>query len=141
MHARCSTTSSSTLLRSVPVIDAKAFAPQVDGFLFVAEWGATPTNVVRDILNAEPQIKSKILGVILNKTDMTELGKFTNFGGAERYRQKYVSYYTDETPKAGAGGRRRLIRSRKGAPAPATAERRSACRSGRRRCRVEPVGC
>jgi succinoglycan biosynthesis transport protein ExoP len=82
-----------------PVIDAKAFAPQVDGFLFVAEWGATPTNVVRDILNAEPQIKSKILGVILNKTDMTELGKFTNFGGAERYRQKYVSYYTDETPK------------------------------------------
>jgi succinoglycan biosynthesis transport protein ExoP len=83
-----------------PVIDAKAFAPQVDGFLFVAEWGSTPTNVVRDILNAEPQIKSKILGVILNKTDMTELGKFTNFGGAERYRQKYVSYYTDETPKA-----------------------------------------
>ncbi|KQV83816.1 polysaccharide biosynthesis tyrosine autokinase [Rhizobium sp. Root1220] len=82
-----------------PVIDAKAFAPQVDGFLFVTEWGSTPTNVVRDILNAEPQIKSKILGVILNKTDMTELGKFTNFGGAERYRHKYVSYYTEETLK------------------------------------------
>ncbi|KRB61955.1 chain-length determining protein [Rhizobium sp. Root708] len=83
-----------------PVIDAKAFAPQVDGFLFVTEWGSTPTNVVRDILNAEPQIKSKVLGVILNKTDMTELGKFTNFGAAERYRSKYVSYYADETPKA-----------------------------------------
>ncbi|MDQ0563388.1 succinoglycan biosynthesis transport protein ExoP [Rhizobium mesoamericanum] len=82
-----------------PVIDAKAFAPQVDGFLFVTEWGATPTSVVRDLLNAEPQIKSKILGVILNKTDMTELGKFTNFGGTERYRHKYVSYYTEETSK------------------------------------------
>ncbi|EPE97359.1 polysaccharide biosynthesis tyrosine autokinase [Rhizobium grahamii] len=82
-----------------PVIDAKAFAPQVDGFLFVTEWGSTPTSVVRDLLNAEPQIKSKILGVILNKTDMTELGKFTNFGGTERYRHKYVSYYTDETSK------------------------------------------
>ncbi|MEK1894556.1 MAG: polysaccharide biosynthesis tyrosine autokinase [Rhizobium sp.] len=82
-----------------PVIDAKAFAPQVDGFLFVTEWGSTPTSVVRDLLNAEPQIKSKILGVILNKTDMTELGKFTNFGGTERYRHKYVSYYTEETSK------------------------------------------
>ncbi|MBB3541232.1 MULTISPECIES: polysaccharide biosynthesis tyrosine autokinase [unclassified Rhizobium] len=82
-----------------PVIDAKAFAPQVDGFLFVTEWGSTPTSVVRDLLNAEPQIKSKILGVILNKTDMTELGKFTNFGGTERYRHKYVSYYTDEKSK------------------------------------------
>ncbi|MBO9196201.1 polysaccharide biosynthesis tyrosine autokinase [Rhizobium sp. 16-449-1b] len=82
-----------------PVIDAKAFAPQVDGFLFVTEWGATPTNLVRDVLNAEPQIKSKILGVILNKTDMAELGKFTNFGGTERYRHKYTSYYTEETPK------------------------------------------
>lgn len=82
-----------------PVIDAKAFAPQVDGFLFVTEWGSTPTNVVRDILNAEPQIKSKILGVILNKTDMTELAKFTNFGATERYRQSYASYYTSETRK------------------------------------------
>jgi len=82
-----------------PVIDAKAFAPQVDGFLFVTEWGSTPTSVVRDLLNAEPQIKSKILGVILNKTDMAELGKFTNFGGTERYRHKYVSYYTEETSK------------------------------------------
>jgi succinoglycan biosynthesis transport protein ExoP len=82
-----------------PVIDAKAFAPQVDGFLFVTEWGSTPTSVVRDLLNSEPQIKSKILGVILNKTDMTELGKFTNFGGTERYRHKYVSYYTEETSR------------------------------------------
>jgi succinoglycan biosynthesis transport protein ExoP len=82
-----------------PVIDAKAFAPQVDGFLFVTEWGSTPTNLVRDVLNAEPQIKSKILGVILNKTDMAELGKFTNFGGTERYRHKYTSYYTEEMPK------------------------------------------
>jgi succinoglycan biosynthesis transport protein ExoP len=37
--------------------------------------------------------------VILNKTDMAELGKFTNFGGTERYRHKYTSYYTEETPK------------------------------------------
>lgn len=82
-----------------PVVDAKAFAPQVDGFLFVTEWGQTPTSIVRDIVNAEPQIKQKILGVILNKTDMAELGKFSNFGGTERYHHKYVSYYTEEVPQ------------------------------------------
>ena len=83
-----------------PVIDAKAFAPQVDAFLLVAEWGATPTNLVRDILEQEPQINSRILGVILNKTDMSELSRYSDFGGTERYRQKYTSYYTEDRPKA-----------------------------------------
>ncbi|MBB5574533.1 MULTISPECIES: polysaccharide biosynthesis tyrosine autokinase [Rhizobium] len=83
-----------------PVIDAKAFAPQVDAFLFVAEWGATPTNLVRDLLEQEPQINSRVLGVILNKTDMSELSRYSDFGGTERYRGKYTSYYTEERPKA-----------------------------------------
>ncbi len=83
-----------------PVIDAKAFAPQVDAFLLVTEWGATPTNLVRDVLEQEPQINSRILGVILNKTDMSELPRYSDFGGTERYRQKYVSYYTEAQPRA-----------------------------------------
>ncbi len=83
-----------------PVIDAKAFAPQVDAFLLVTEWGATPTNLVRDVLEQEPQINSRILGVILNKTDMSELPRYSDFGGTERYRQKYVSYYTEVQPRA-----------------------------------------
>ncbi|KAA0691453.1 chain-length determining protein [Neorhizobium sp. P12A] len=81
-----------------PVIDAKAFAPQIDAFIFVAEWGGTPIGMVKDLLEQEPQINSKILGVILNKTDMSELTRYSDFGGTERYRQKYVSYYTHETP-------------------------------------------
>lgn len=82
-----------------PVVDAKAFAPQVDGFILVTEWGVTPTSIVQDLLQSEPQINAKVLGVILNKTDMTELGKYSSFGGTERYRQKYISYYVDEWPK------------------------------------------
>ncbi|HEX8044469.1 polysaccharide biosynthesis tyrosine autokinase [Rhizobium sp.] len=82
-----------------PVIDAKAFAPQVDAFLLVAEWGATPTSLVRDLLEQEPQINSRVLGVILNKTDMSELARYSEFGATERYRQKYVSYYTEDHPK------------------------------------------
>ena len=78
-----------------PVVDAKMFAPHVDGFLFVIEWGKTPTRLVKDLLDAEPEINTKILGVILNKTDMAELPKYSDYGGAEKFRTQYAKYYTD----------------------------------------------
>jgi succinoglycan biosynthesis transport protein ExoP len=51
---------------------------------------------VRDLLNSEPQIDAKVLGVILNKTDMDELEKYSDFGGAEKYRHRYGKYYIEE---------------------------------------------
>ncbi|MDX3927021.1 MAG: polysaccharide biosynthesis tyrosine autokinase [Shinella sp.] len=78
-----------------PVVDAKAFSPYADGFIFVVEWGKTPSRMVRDILDSETQINSKTLGVILNKTDMTELAKYSEFGSSEKLRQHYAKYYTN----------------------------------------------
>ncbi|MCG5478973.1 polysaccharide biosynthesis tyrosine autokinase [Sinorhizobium alkalisoli] len=84
-----------------PVVDAKAFAPLADGVLFVVEWGRTPTRLVRDLLNSEPQIDAKVLGVILNKTDMKELQKYSDFDGAEKYRHRYGKYYIEpDVPEA-----------------------------------------
>lgn len=80
-----------------PVVDAKAFSPLADGFIFVAEWGRTPSRLVRDLLTSEPQIDGKILGVILNKTDMQELAKYSDFGGAEHYRHRYEKYYLESS--------------------------------------------
>ncbi|MCM2473486.1 polysaccharide biosynthesis tyrosine autokinase [Rhizobium sp. CG5] len=80
-----------------PVVDAKAFSPHADGFIFVVEWGKTPTRLVSDILDAETQISAKILGVILNKTDMTELGRYGDFGGSETMRHNYAKYYVEQT--------------------------------------------
>src|SRR5690606_18644598 len=53
-----------------PVIDAKAFEPMAYGFFLVAEWGETPRALVRTTLQAERRIAAKVLGVLLNKTDM-----------------------------------------------------------------------
>lgn len=78
-----------------PVVDAKAFEPLADGFIFVVEWGKTPSPMVRDMLEAEHQIETKILGVILNKTDMTALARYSDFGAAEKYRHQYAKYYTE----------------------------------------------
>lgn len=80
-----------------PVVDAKAFSPFADGFLMVVEWGKTPTRLVRDVLQSDPQFNAKILGVMLNKTDMDELGKYSDFGAAEKYRKSYEKYYIEKT--------------------------------------------
>lgn len=80
----------------IPVIDAKAFEPYVDGFVFVTEWGATPAKAVQSVLRSEPQIASKTVGVILNKTEMSELHKYADPGAPERLRSSYLSYYKDK---------------------------------------------
>lgn len=84
-----------------PVVDAKAFAGQVDGFVFVVEWGKTPTRLVSDLLEAEPLIASKILGVLLNKTDMDQLARYSDFGGPEKFRNAYDKYYQSRMPDVG----------------------------------------
>jgi succinoglycan biosynthesis transport protein ExoP len=82
-----------------PVVDAKAFEPLADGFILVAEWGVTPRALVRSMLQAEPQIGAKTLGLILNKADYKRLSKYGSFGSSERFLDKYSSYYLDQ-PKA-----------------------------------------
>ncbi len=79
----------------IPVIDAKAFEPYVDGFVFVTEWGATPAKAVQSVLQSEPQIAAKTIGVMLNKTDLSELHKYADPGAPERLRNNYLSYYRD----------------------------------------------
>ena len=66
-----------------------------DGFLFVVEWGKTPANLVRDLLAAESRIEGKTLGIVLNKTDMDTLPRYSDAGTAEKYRDLYDQYYTD----------------------------------------------
>jgi succinoglycan biosynthesis transport protein ExoP len=59
------------------------------------EWGKTSANLVRDLLAAEHRIEGKTLGVILNKTDMDTLARYSDAGAAEKYRDLYDRYYTD----------------------------------------------
>lgn len=86
----------------IPVVDAKAFEPYVDGFLFVTEWGVTPARAVQSVLRAEPQIAAKTIGVILNKTVMSELPRYADPGAPERLRSSYLSYYTEGPVPAAA---------------------------------------
>lgn len=80
-----------------PVVDAKAFAPLADGFVLVAEWGATPRPLVRSALNAEPQIANKILGLVLNKVDLKKLPRYGAYGSSEQFLDRYSTYYVDKS--------------------------------------------
>jgi succinoglycan biosynthesis transport protein ExoP len=84
-----------------PVVDAKAFAPLADGLVLVTEWGSTPRALVRTTLNAEPQLAAKMLGIILNKTDMKKLPRYGGFGSSEQYFEHYSAYYTPNVDMTG----------------------------------------
>ncbi|RWL58985.1 polysaccharide biosynthesis tyrosine autokinase [Mesorhizobium sp.] len=80
-----------------PVVDAKAFAPLADGFVLVTEWGRTPRNMVRSMLESEPYIANKVIGAVLNKVDLKKLAKYGSLGGSERFFDRYSSYYLEKS--------------------------------------------
>ncbi|MDE1159041.1 MAG: polysaccharide biosynthesis tyrosine autokinase [Neorhizobium sp.] len=79
-----------------PVVDARAIAGKMDGFVMVVEWGATSRRVVRDTLAAEPQIANRCVGVVLNKVDTDKMKLYREYGSSDYYVSRYTAYYRDD---------------------------------------------
>jgi succinoglycan biosynthesis transport protein ExoP len=77
-----------------PVIDAKAIAGAVDGFVFVIEWGETSIATASDALHNAPLVNQKIIGCLLNKADEVGLRLYTSSVGNSEYysHEKFGSY-------------------------------------------------
>jgi polysaccharide biosynthesis transport protein len=69
----------------IPVVDARASTNFIDAYLCTIEWGSTKVDLIRHALSNAPEIYERLLGVILNKVDMSTIGRY------ERYRNNY--YY------------------------------------------------
>jgi succinoglycan biosynthesis transport protein ExoP len=67
------------------VVDALSVLPLTDGGILVAEWGKTPRRLLTGLLEQEPDLADYIVGVVLNKVDLTALPRFTDIGGLERF--------------------------------------------------------
>jgi succinoglycan biosynthesis transport protein ExoP len=78
-----------------PVVDARAMAGRIDGFIFVTEWGKTARRAVRNTMENEVHIRKKCLGVILNKVDTEKLKLYRAYGSSEYYHSRYTRYYHD----------------------------------------------
>lgn len=70
-----------------PVVDARVMTSLVDSYVLVVQWGRTTPDVVEHALNSAPNVYDALLGVVLNKTDMTAI---------KRYASHYGDYYNDD---------------------------------------------
>lgn len=76
-----------------PVIDARAALNLVDGYCFVVEWGETKIKVINHALNYARSANERLLGVVLNKVDMSVLKRFEKYTGKYYTEDKYYTRY------------------------------------------------
>ena len=75
----------------VPVVDARAAAHLMDGFLLVIEWGKTSPEVVTEAVQSAEVIRERIVGAILNKANTNVLKRLEAYKGAN-YHRYYTNY-------------------------------------------------
>jgi succinoglycan biosynthesis transport protein ExoP len=75
----------------VPVVDARAAAHLMDGFLLVIEWGKTSPEVVTEAVQSADVVRERIIGAILNKANTNVLKRLEAYKGAN-YHRYYTNY-------------------------------------------------
>jgi polysaccharide biosynthesis transport protein len=73
-----------------PVIDARATTRFIDAYVLIVEWGRTKIDVVERALQEAPNVHENILGAVLNKVDLKQVGKYDSYA---RAYQSYEKYY------------------------------------------------
>jgi polysaccharide biosynthesis transport protein len=75
-----------------PVVDVRVVTPLVDSFVFVAEWGRTKIDVAEHALATARSVYDNLLGVVLNKADMSVFGRYQSYRGSYYYNRYYAQY-------------------------------------------------
>jgi Mrp family chromosome partitioning ATPase/capsular polysaccharide biosynthesis protein len=68
--------------------DARAAAQHADSFLLAAEWGRVTPQLVSDLLDAEPEVRAKLLGLVLTKTDLKKLPLYAAAGSRASFQRR-----------------------------------------------------
>jgi succinoglycan biosynthesis transport protein ExoP len=59
-----------------PIVDGRLLLSAVDQIVLVAEWGKTPRSLVSYTLAHEPQLRSRLLGIVLNRVNLRKLARW-----------------------------------------------------------------
>jgi len=79
-----------------PVVDVRATTNLIDAYVFVLEWGRTRTDVVEHALGTARGVYESLLGVVLNKADISILSRYESYRGNYYYKRYYARYgYTE----------------------------------------------
>lgn len=80
-----------------PVVDVRAAAHLIDGFLFVIEWGRTTKDIIGEVVTTHDLVRSRAIGAVLNKANPAMLRRLENYKG-RHYRSYYREYgYSQES--------------------------------------------
>jgi len=74
----------------MPVTDAKAIGPLLDGLVYVIEWGATKRSAVHESVANSDGIQKKMIGAVLNRANPRMLRRIEAYKGAH-----HNSYYVE----------------------------------------------
>jgi polysaccharide biosynthesis transport protein len=79
-----------------PIVDVRATTLFVDSFVYVIEWGRTKRDVVEHALCDAVEVYEKVVCAVLNKVDMSALGRYDGYGASYYHNKHYSRYgYTD----------------------------------------------
>ncbi|HLZ07108.1 MAG TPA: CpsD/CapB family tyrosine-protein kinase, partial [Chloroflexota bacterium] len=73
-----------------PVVDVRTTAHLIDSYVFVIEWGRTKVDIVEHALNGARNLRDNILGVVLNKADLSLMSRYGYHG---YYKNEYYRRY------------------------------------------------
>jgi succinoglycan biosynthesis transport protein ExoP len=79
-----------------PVVDVRALTHLVDSFVFVVEWGRTRIATVEHALAEARGVYDSMVGVVLNKANISVLSRYESDRGGYYYNKYYSRYgYTE----------------------------------------------
>lgn len=80
----------------MPIVDVRASTNLVDSFVYVVAWGSTRIEYVQQALHSARGVYEHLLGVALNKVDLTSIGRYSGHGGGYHQDKSYERYgYTE----------------------------------------------
>jgi Mrp family chromosome partitioning ATPase/capsular polysaccharide biosynthesis protein len=68
--------------------DARAAARFADGFVLAAQWGKATPQLVTDLLDAEPEVRAKMLGIVLTRADLRKLPLYAAAGSRGSFQRR-----------------------------------------------------
>ena len=74
-----------------PVVDTRTTTSFIDSYVYIVEWGRTKIDLVEHSLSNAREVYDRLLGVVLNKANMSVLRRYERFRTTYYYR-KYSQY-------------------------------------------------
>jgi polysaccharide biosynthesis transport protein len=75
-----------------PIVDVRGTGKLIDTYILVIEWGRTKADVVERAIREVPAFDSKLVGAVLNKTDLKRIVRYGSTEG-DYYSSKYYERY------------------------------------------------